>query len=178
MRFKNLCRVNEHTIVFAARGPDVTIAPIPRELCRQPKDYGTCRGQEVMYYFDESVNDCRPFWFSGCGGNQNRFTDPTECRQRCLRDVGPVATPAPARTTPSPLPTSGPDTGVVITGNLLKIFSTYERWHFESSHTFCILQIMSRFDMEADTDLQCKICSSPHIHTTASAKSLLKTKIA
>jgi hypothetical protein len=37
---------------------------------------------------------------------------------------------------------------------------------------------MSRFDMEADTDLQCKICSSPHIHTTASAKSLLKTKIA
>jgi hypothetical protein len=52
-----------------------------------------CQGQEVMYYFDESINDCRPFWFSGCGGNQNRFTDHTECRQRCLRDVGPVATP-------------------------------------------------------------------------------------
>ncbi|CAC5396232.1 unnamed protein product [Mytilus coruscus] len=99
--------------------PDVTIQPpVITEQCRQQKDYGDCNGQEVMYYFDNTINDCRPFWYSGCGGNKNRFQNSTRCRRVCRDDytneVIPV-TPAPRPTTTTPVPTI--DTNVVITGD-------------------------------------------------------------
>ncbi|XP_052057673.1 papilin-like isoform X2 [Mytilus californianus] len=99
--------------------PDVTIQPpVVTEQCRQQKDYGDCNGQEVMYYFDNTINDCRPFWYSGCGGNKNRFQNSTRCRRVCRDDftneVIPV-TPAPRPTTTTPVPTI--DTNVVITGD-------------------------------------------------------------
>lgn len=111
---------NNCLIFFSAYTPDVTIAPpLPKEQCQQPSDYGTGQGQEVMYYYDPTIGDCRPFWYSGAGGNDNRFMNSTRCRMVCRRDtvIVPVVTPVPV-TTPQPLPTPDPGTDVIITGKI------------------------------------------------------------
>ena len=38
----------------------------------------------IKYYHDQSILDCRPFRYSGCGGNTNSFTSGQECRQKCV----------------------------------------------------------------------------------------------
>ncbi|CAH1141995.1 unnamed protein product [Phyllotreta striolata] len=57
-----------------------------RDLCYQPKDNGTssCRRFEKNYYFNSTVGQCIKFWFSGCGGNDNRFTSKNVCEKLCI----------------------------------------------------------------------------------------------
>ena len=38
---------------------------------------------EELYFFDVDVKGCRLFWYTGCGGNRNRFRTREECERRC-----------------------------------------------------------------------------------------------
>ncbi|XP_075991618.1 kunitz-type serine protease inhibitor A-like isoform X2 [Anticarsia gemmatalis] len=62
--------------------------PINREVnknvyCRLQPDFGDCTGYHPMFYFDISTRTCRGFSYSGCGGNDNRFTSSQQCIAIC-----------------------------------------------------------------------------------------------
>ncbi len=38
-----------------------------------PKMVGICDAKEAVWYFDNQVKKCKPFYYTGCGGNENRF---------------------------------------------------------------------------------------------------------
>ena len=38
---------------------------------------------EAAWYFNSKLKSCRPFYYSGCGGNENRFDSLEECEEAC-----------------------------------------------------------------------------------------------
>ncbi|KAE9421576.1 hypothetical protein Angca_004728, partial [Angiostrongylus cantonensis] len=44
---------------------------------------GTCKETYPAYYFDRPTRSCRPFSYSGCGGNENRFLTLSQCENLC-----------------------------------------------------------------------------------------------
>lgn len=37
----------------------------------------------VRYFYNTTLDACQPFWYSQCGGNQNRFLDGRQCYSFC-----------------------------------------------------------------------------------------------
>uniref|UniRef100_A0A3P9NZX5 Collagen type VII alpha 1 chain n=1 Tax=Poecilia reticulata TaxID=8081 RepID=A0A3P9NZX5_POERE len=58
----------------------------PTDLCLLPMDEGSCQKYTLRWYFNSQVRACRPFIYSGCKGNDNRFLHLEECEQACLRE--------------------------------------------------------------------------------------------
>ena len=54
-------------------------------LCLLGAEAGDCRWPEVRYHWDESSAECRPFNWTGCGGNSNNFRTREKCLYRCGR---------------------------------------------------------------------------------------------
>ncbi|KAA0713057.1 Collagen alpha-1(VII) chain [Triplophysa tibetana] len=54
------------------------------DLCLLPMDEGNCSRYTLRWYFNSEVGACRPFIYSGCGGNANRYLQKEECGQHCL----------------------------------------------------------------------------------------------
>lgn len=52
-------------------------------VCQEPRDYGNCTDNVLAYYFNTERNVCEAFYFSGCGGNGNRFTSAEQCERQC-----------------------------------------------------------------------------------------------
>ncbi|XP_071325050.1 collagen alpha-6(VI) chain-like [Trachinotus anak] len=53
------------------------------EACSLSQDAGSCRNYTLRWYFNSSRGRCSPFWYSGCGGNKNRFETQRECENLC-----------------------------------------------------------------------------------------------
>uniref|UniRef100_A0A8B9FS67 BPTI/Kunitz inhibitor domain-containing protein n=1 Tax=Amazona collaria TaxID=241587 RepID=A0A8B9FS67_9PSIT len=53
------------------------------EPCSLPLDEGGCRRYTLRWYHSQRGAECRPFVYSGCGGNSNRFDSREECELRC-----------------------------------------------------------------------------------------------
>ncbi|XP_032301596.1 tissue factor pathway inhibitor isoform X3 [Coturnix japonica] len=58
--------------------------PIP-SLCLTPMDKGLCRAKETRFFYNYSTGRCRPFTYSGCGGNENNFTSRKSCLRICRK---------------------------------------------------------------------------------------------
>ncbi|KAJ7426764.1 hypothetical protein WISP_12839 [Willisornis vidua] len=58
--------------------------PIP-SLCLTPMDRGLCRAKELRFFYNYSTGRCRPFSYSGCGGNENNFTSKKSCLRICKK---------------------------------------------------------------------------------------------
>ncbi|XP_077385384.1 uncharacterized protein LOC144023614 [Festucalex cinctus] len=56
----------------------------PAEACLVPMEEGNCVRFTLRWYFNSHVQECRPFIYSGCGGNDNRFVHLEECEEVCL----------------------------------------------------------------------------------------------
>ena len=57
-------------------------------MCSQPLVVGSCDQRLARWGFDPSLHTCAPFYYSGCGGNNNNFLSRAECRRSCP-DVRP-----------------------------------------------------------------------------------------
>ncbi|KAK7880405.1 hypothetical protein WMY93_032960 [Mugilogobius chulae] len=56
------------------------------DVCSLAVDSGLeCGSYRRRWYFDPALGACAPFWFGGCGGNDNRFSSEHECLQTCVR---------------------------------------------------------------------------------------------
>ncbi|XP_005411292.1 PREDICTED: collagen alpha-3(VI) chain isoform X2 [Chinchilla lanigera] len=53
------------------------------DICKLPKDDGTCRDFVLKWYYDVKTESCARFWYGGCGGNENRFHSQHECEKVC-----------------------------------------------------------------------------------------------
>uniref|UniRef100_A0A8C5TN41 BPTI/Kunitz inhibitor domain-containing protein n=1 Tax=Malurus cyaneus samueli TaxID=2593467 RepID=A0A8C5TN41_9PASS len=53
------------------------------EPCRLPLDEGDCQRYTLRWYYNQRVTECRPFVYSGCRGNLNRFDSKEECELHC-----------------------------------------------------------------------------------------------
>ncbi|TRY78077.1 hypothetical protein TCAL_04229 [Tigriopus californicus] len=54
------------------------------DQCSLPKDAGRCRAMKPGYfYFNSETKRCESFFYSGCGGNENRFRSLQECHDTC-----------------------------------------------------------------------------------------------
>ncbi|KAL3311208.1 hypothetical protein Ciccas_010215 [Cichlidogyrus casuarinus] len=81
----------EQPVCVTRRGQGVRVAPKLREnmspdICSMPKDQGTCKEKDkivVAYYYEKEQRICQSFYFSKCGGNDNRFTTKEECMNYC-----------------------------------------------------------------------------------------------
>ncbi|XP_035438640.1 actinia tenebrosa protease inhibitors-like [Spodoptera frugiperda] len=52
-------------------------------ICRYQPDFGNCQFYNPMWYFDIVEMRCKGFSYSGCAGNENRFSTIEECLTVC-----------------------------------------------------------------------------------------------
>lgn len=75
----------------------------PADLCLLPMEEGSCGRYTLRWYFNSQVQACRPFIYSGCEGNDNRFLHLEECEELCLGEAEgprPLKTPRWLRANP------------------------------------------------------------------------------
>ncbi|XP_048829311.1 BPTI/Kunitz domain-containing protein [Brienomyrus brachyistius] len=53
------------------------------KVCRFPKSVGDCLSHYLLWYYDPIIGKCKNFYYSGCGGNGNRFINATICESTC-----------------------------------------------------------------------------------------------
>lgn len=64
--------------------------------CLTPADRGLCQANENRFYYNSVIGKCRPFKYSGCGGNENNFTSKNACLRTCkkgMEDIFPMNSP-------------------------------------------------------------------------------------
>ncbi|XP_035723305.1 papilin-like isoform X5 [Vespa mandarinia] len=56
---------------------------IEQDVCLLPALLGECHNYTQRWYFDSYEQQCRQFYYGGCGGNQNNFVSQDDCKNRC-----------------------------------------------------------------------------------------------
>ncbi|CAH2085333.1 unnamed protein product [Euphydryas editha] len=65
--------------------------PFPSNLmnipyyCYQAPSKGPCNRMYKVWFYDIIRRKCMPMFYSGCGGNENRFTSKESCTIHCER---------------------------------------------------------------------------------------------
>ena len=55
----------------------------PKDICDLPMLQGNCSQHVTKWFYDRTLKYCRPFEFSGCKGNENRFETRHQCIEIC-----------------------------------------------------------------------------------------------
>lgn len=66
--------------------PSANQSDAQADLCLLSMDEGSCGRYTLRWYFNSQARACRPFIYSGCEGNDNRFLHLEECEEACLQD--------------------------------------------------------------------------------------------
>ncbi|XP_047994779.1 papilin-like isoform X3 [Leguminivora glycinivorella] len=54
-----------------------------KPVCEQPQDAGNCTDNLPYWSFNRDEDRCVPFYYGGCGGNDNKFSDQKQCEEAC-----------------------------------------------------------------------------------------------
>lgn len=71
--------------------------------CLLPKSKGPCRAVIDSWFYSTVTKFCEPFAWSGCGGNNNRFSEKAFCETHCSKEklTGQAGSSASGPTKPS-----------------------------------------------------------------------------
>uniref|UniRef100_A0A671X051 BPTI/Kunitz inhibitor domain-containing protein n=1 Tax=Sparus aurata TaxID=8175 RepID=A0A671X051_SPAAU len=58
-----------------------SLSCLPPAVCLLRQDTGGCQEYTEMWSFDNDRGRCTRFWYSGCGGNKNRFVTKKDCEK-------------------------------------------------------------------------------------------------
>ncbi|XP_067855180.1 PI-actitoxin-Aeq3b [Heptranchias perlo] len=61
-----------------------------QDPCLLPLDEGTCSRYTLRWYYHRKAGECRPFIYSGCNGNTNRFQTQEDCEHSCKNNKEPI----------------------------------------------------------------------------------------
>ncbi|XP_030623932.1 kunitz-type U19-barytoxin-Tl1a [Chanos chanos] len=79
----------ERACMEACSSKSAEVYPKDNEnLCRLPKEHGSCMAMVVMFYYNHEEKACRTFHYGGCQGNGNRFATREECESTCRAASG------------------------------------------------------------------------------------------
>ncbi|XP_013147767.1 PREDICTED: papilin isoform X2 [Papilio polytes] len=70
----------------------------PHPNCDEPQETGNCTEKHAAWSFSDTENRCVPFYYSGCGGNGNRFNTEDSCIAACPSVYEPEKCVLPAET--------------------------------------------------------------------------------
>lgn len=59
-----------------------------KESCNLPKENGDCGEKHARWSFSQDDNKCMPFYYTGCGGNDNNYETETICAEKCPAVIG------------------------------------------------------------------------------------------
>ncbi|KAJ1367506.1 EGF_CA [Parelaphostrongylus tenuis] len=74
---RKLCEDQGYEISEQLPDPDTNFR------CLMPLEIGSCKENYPAYHFDRLTKSCRPFSYSGCDGNENRFLTLSQCENLC-----------------------------------------------------------------------------------------------
>uniref|UniRef100_A0A8C3V8Q2 Tissue factor pathway inhibitor n=1 Tax=Catharus ustulatus TaxID=91951 RepID=A0A8C3V8Q2_CATUS len=77
--------MSPHLVFLEPPFPEPPAIP---SLCMTPMDSGLCRAKELRFFYNHSTGRCRPFSYSGCGGNENNFISRKSCLRICKKGMG------------------------------------------------------------------------------------------
>lgn len=60
------------------------------DYCSLPKQTGDCSEKQPRWYYSETDKKCMPFYYTGCGGNKNKFPSLQSCEDHCPKYVGKI----------------------------------------------------------------------------------------
>ncbi|XP_065917769.1 uncharacterized protein [Dysidea avara] len=60
------------------------------KMCGLQAEPGNCQGSFPSYFYNTATEECEMFIYSGCGGNQNKFSDIDSCRRTCSASTTPA----------------------------------------------------------------------------------------
>lgn len=86
--------------------------------CLSPADRGLCQANESRFYYNSIIGKCRPFKYSGCGGNENNFTSKKACLKTCKKGIEDI------------LPINSLVFKIII---ILKLWMNFNLWKYEMS---------------------------------------------
>lgn len=75
-----------------------------QDLCVLPAVVGECYNYTERWYYDSQASRCKPFYYGGCGGNNNNFESQAACQRRCESHRPPPQVDRPAPVQPEQEP--------------------------------------------------------------------------
>nr|XP_015198956.1 PREDICTED: kunitz-type U19-barytoxin-Tl1a-like [Lepisosteus oculatus] len=57
--------------------------PTGDAVCMLSREQGYCQGHYLLWYYNSAKRKCKTFYFTGCGGNGNRFITQQQCNSTC-----------------------------------------------------------------------------------------------
>ncbi|XP_056307842.1 BPTI/Kunitz domain-containing protein [Danio aesculapii] len=58
-----------------------------KQICVLPREPGQCFGHYLRYYYSPEHHTCKPFYWTGCVGNGNRFLSLNRCNATCYNSA-------------------------------------------------------------------------------------------
>jgi len=79
--YPNRCRLVE---ARECKNPDLKFVHRGRcRDCKSPKEIGSCKASIKRWFFNTSEKKCEPFYYGGCGGNNNNYRFEKACKKAC-----------------------------------------------------------------------------------------------
>ena len=81
---ETFCKVTkEDTQQNTTKSIFVVVEPFNKTACMTAPRHGSCHLNEPRWFFSHWDNICKPYNYSGCGGNFNNFISEEDCTRKC-----------------------------------------------------------------------------------------------